>query len=107
MLTTTPAPLNLSEADRRKVESLLWDNARRDPEAAEKTWGMLLAGSLRVPLTHEARQRLDWFVAYNIQFKGNVRRTCRHFGISRKTFYRWKKRFDVVNPRSLETGSHR
>jgi transposase InsO family protein len=25
----------------------------------------------------------------------NVARTCRHFGISRKTFYKWKKRFDT------------
>jgi transposase InsO family protein len=24
----------------------------------------------------------------------NVARTCRHFGISRKTFYKWKRRFD-------------
>lgn len=24
----------------------------------------------------------------------NVARTCRHFGISRQTFYRWKRRFD-------------
>ena len=25
----------------------------------------------------------------------NVARTCRHFGISRKTFYKWKRRHDV------------
>ena len=24
----------------------------------------------------------------------NVARTCRHFGISRKTFYKWKRRYD-------------
>jgi transposase len=24
----------------------------------------------------------------------NVARTCRHFGISRKTFYKWKQRYD-------------
>ena len=24
----------------------------------------------------------------------SVARTCRHFGISRKTFYKWKRRFD-------------
>ena len=23
---------------------------------------------------------------------GNVARTCRHFGISRKTFYKWRQR---------------
>jgi Helix-turn-helix domain len=26
---------------------------------------------------------------------GNVARTCRHFGLSRKTFYKWKRRFDA------------
>jgi transposase InsO family protein len=26
---------------------------------------------------------------------GNVARTCRHFGISRQAFYRWKRRFEV------------
>ena len=25
----------------------------------------------------------------------NVARTCRHFGISRKTFYKWKRRYDA------------
>jgi transposase-like protein len=25
---------------------------------------------------------------------GNVARTCRHFGISRQTFYRWQQRYD-------------
>jgi len=24
-----------------------------------------------------------------------VARTCRHFGISRQAFYKWKKRFDA------------
>ena len=24
---------------------------------------------------------------------GNVARTCRHFGISRKTFYKWRQRY--------------
>ena len=26
---------------------------------------------------------------------GNVARTCRHFGLSRKSFYKWKGRFDA------------
>src|SRR5688572_27679560 len=28
------------------------------------------------------------------QHAGNVARTCRHFGISRKTFYKWRQRFE-------------
>ena len=37
----------------------------------------------------------------------SVVRTCRHFGISRQTFYRWKRRFDRHDLRSLEEHSHR
>ena len=29
------------------------------------------------------------------QLAGNVARTCRHFGISRKTFYKWRRRFEA------------
>lgn len=31
----------------------------------------------------------------------SVARTCRHFGISRKAFYKWKKRFDEHGPAGL------
>jgi transposase InsO family protein len=37
----------------------------------------------------------------------NVRRTCRHFGISRQTFYRWKRRFSRHDLTTLEERSHR
>jgi transposase len=31
----------------------------------------------------------------------NVARTCRHFGVSGKTFYKWKKRFDAFGEAGL------
>jgi len=37
----------------------------------------------------------------------NVQRTCRYFGISRQTFYRWQRRFDRHDLRTLEARSHR
>jgi putative transposase len=37
----------------------------------------------------------------------NAARTCRHFGISRQTFYRWLPRFDRHDLRNLEERSHR
>jgi len=37
----------------------------------------------------------------------NVARTCRHFGISRQTFYRWQRRYDPQNLTTLEAHSHR
>jgi hypothetical protein len=37
----------------------------------------------------------------------NVARTCRHFGISRQTFYRWRRRYDPQDLTTLESRSHR
>jgi transposase len=37
----------------------------------------------------------------------NVARTSRHFGISRQTFYRWKRRIDRHDLTTLEALSHR
>ena len=62
-------------------------------------------GSLRlarVPeLSRQARQRLKWMEYYQ-QNEGNARLTCRHFDISPQTFYRWKRRYDPCNLKSLE-----
>jgi transposase InsO family protein len=41
---------------------------------------------------------MDWYEAHG----RNARLTCRHFGISPDTFYRWKRRFNPHNLRSLE-----
>ena len=57
-------------------------------------------------LSREAQKRLLWFDHY----RGHGRKaawTCRYFGISRQTFYRWKRRYDPQNLRTLEAGSHR
>jgi len=36
----------------------------------------------------------------------NVALTCRHFGISRQTFYRWQKRYEPLDLTTLEERSH-
>src|SRR5712691_12942880 len=57
-------------------------------------------------LSRAARTRLQWMLFY--LFNGrNAARTCRHFGISRQTFYRWKRRFDRHDLSTLEGHSHR
>jgi transposase-like protein len=48
-------------------------------------------------LSREARFRLAWMDFYRRTH--NVARTCRHFGISRQTFYRWLHRYLVCRPR--------
>lgn len=56
-------------------------------------------------LSREARTRLCWMDFYR-QTK-NVALTCRRFGISRQTFYRWYRRYDLMDLTSLESHSHR
>jgi len=41
---------------------------------------------------HE-RLRVEWIIFYYTAAKENVTLTCSHFGISRKTFYKWFNRF--------------
>jgi len=61
----------------------------------------------RVPeLSKKAKQRLKWFDYYE-SHSHNGRLTCRYFGISRQTFYRWKRRYDPFDPKTLEERSHR
>ncbi len=55
-------------------------------------------------LSPEAKLRLKWFDWY-ASHDQNASLTCRHFGISRQTFYRWKKRYDPKHLQSLEDRS--
>src|SRR3972149_946092 len=57
-------------------------------------------------LSRKARQRLKWFDYYHSRGH-NPRLTCRHFDISPKTFYRWKRRYNHRCLDSLEDCSHR
>jgi len=57
-------------------------------------------------LSKKARQRLKWFDYYNCHNQ-NARLTCRYFGISPQTFYRWKKRYNPYRLESLEDHSCR
>ena len=45
------------------------------------------------PLTAQAKVRQKWFEFY-FSHNRNASLTCRHFGISRKTFYKWLDRYD-------------
>ena len=52
-----------------------------------------------------ARQRVQW-MDYEVH-RRNAALTCRYFGISRQTFYRWKRRYDPRDLRTLKERSHR
>ncbi len=57
-------------------------------------------GKLQPDMAEEVKKKLGWFEYYKKCGK-NARLTCRHFGISPDTFYRWKKRYDPNNLLSL------
>lgn len=52
-------------------------------------------------LSKDAQRRLLWFDFYRSRGK-NISLTCRYFGISRDTFYRWNRRFNPYNLKTLE-----
>ena len=68
-------------------------------------YGSILPGASRLSsipvLSKQARQRLKWF-DYYCSHHHNARLTCRYFGISPQTFYRWKRRYDPSDLKSLE-----
>ena len=64
-----------------------------------------LAG-LGKKFSRAAQTRLQWMLFYLYNGR-NAARTCRHFGICRQTFYRWRPRFDRNDLRTLEARSHR
>jgi len=66
-------------------------------------YGKILPGADRISkiplLSREAKQRLSWLDWYH-SHNNQARLTCRHFGISPDTFYRWLRRY---NPGDLST----
>src|ERR1043165_90047 len=79
-----------------KVSGTRFDHASRQ-RALARSYG----------LSRGARGRLEWMLWYETIGEGNVRATCRHFGIAPKVFYYWRKRYDGRNSRSLEERSRR
>jgi transposase InsO family protein len=63
--------------------------------------------SLPIPLhlSKDAKLRLQWIDYYHK--RRDVSLTCRHFGIGRSLFYKWKNRYDRLGPKGLEEVSKR
>ncbi len=56
-------------------------------------------------LSKNACLRLEWIIYYQTKAKQNVSLTSRHFGITPKTFYKWKNLFNQKDLSSLEDRS--
>jgi transposase InsO family protein len=74
-------------------------------------YGAILPGAASLSrfqgeLSREARQRLKWIDWYHSHSQ-NGRKTCRHFGISPDTFYRWLRRYNPRDLSSLEDRSRK
>ena len=76
------------------------------------TYGSLIPGSEYIrslvrqgTISQDAVRRLRWFDYYSRC--EDARLTCRHFGISAQTFYRWKNRLDPYDLTTLEATSRR
>lgn len=53
-------------------------------------------------MTHEDREvRRKLRIIEHAAGTGNIRKTCRHFGISRSLFYAWKRRFELEGEAGL------
>jgi putative transposase len=79
---------------------------------ATTTYGSLIPGSEYIRslvrqgrVSKDAAKRLRWMDYYG-RF-GNARQTCRYFGISAQTFYRWKNRYDPYDLTTLEEETRR
>ena len=57
-------------------------------------------------LTREATRRLA-IIRHVQEVTGNVAATCRYYGISRPTFYKWLRRYDELGPEGLRDRSRR
>ncbi len=52
----------------------------------------------------EQARLVNWrlkILKHAVEVTGNVAQTCRYFGISRKTFYKWKRRYDELGAAGL------
>lgn len=56
-------------------------------------------------LSEKAQLKLEWIIFYHTVGKESVKDTVSHFGITRKTFYKWFSLFDEKNLSSLEESS--
>ena len=95
---------NTTTQQRKWLFSNKWPLYLKDPDAQPyiplketERWRRL---AKMFNLSRNARLRLDWII-YFYEHK-NVSFTCRHYGISRKTFYKWWNVFDRDNVHSMK-----
>ena len=74
-------------------------------EPLKDKWVRLRGVALSIGLSIKAKEKLEWIIFYHTFGKENAQATSGYFGITRKTFHKWLKRFDEKNLLSLEEHS--
>ncbi len=71
----------------------------------KEKWTRVRGVANMVGLSVKAKEKLEWIIFYHTFGKENASETSSYFGITRKTFHKWLKRFDEENLLSLEEHS--
>lgn len=66
-------------------------------QKTEKKFELWLKLADHLKLNGQEKLRVYWMIYYEKEANKNVIRTCKHFNISRKTFYKWLNRFITGN----------
>lgn len=74
---------------------------KRKPILPKNEWHYFRSRGKKL-LTPAAQMKLEWIIFYHTVGRKNAFKTSHHFGITRKTFHKWLKRFDAGNISSLE-----
>src|SRR5437867_2989192 len=93
--------MNISSFLMPKLYNNYW-KARRYLNAGRSKHAVWRRTAKHARLSKPALIRLEWFIFYETTGRYDATFTCRHFGIARKTFYHWKKRFKEDHLASLE-----
>lgn len=75
---------------KKKKKIFTFTNNQLEPGEKYKDW---LEAAKFFKLNSQERLRVNWMIFFEKEAKKNVIKTCNHFGISRKTFYKWLNRF--------------
>lgn len=74
---------------------------RSKPIAVPSKWELVRRLG-KEKLSSQAQLKLEWIIFYHTVGKENATETAKHFGITRKTFHKWLRRFGETRLETLE-----
>ena len=83
----------------------LWAYFRQKPIRLKNRYDRWRQVAKDQTISRQAQRHLEWIIFYETKAGYNALFTCRHFGISAKTFYKYLNRFDSIDFTTLEERS--